>query len=70
MGEIKIVWWNDNAVFTLGSNAYGVESLGNTKSWMKGKGRQNIPQPAVISYYKKVISGIDFLIGHYPIWDP
>ena len=45
---------------TLGSNAYGVEPLGNAKTWMKGKGRQNIPQAAVVSYYKGM-GGVDLL---------
>ena len=30
-GEIEIVPWNDNAVVTLGSNAFGVEPVGNVK---------------------------------------
>ena len=48
---------------TLGSNAYGVEPLENAKRWMKGKGRQNIPQPAVISYYNTGMDGVDLLDG-------
>lgn len=50
-GGIEIVRWNDNSVVTLGSNAYGVEPLGNAKRWVKGKGRQNITQPAVVAAY-------------------
>ena len=46
---------------TLGSNTYGAEPLENAKRWMKGKGRQNIPQPAVISYYNKGMAGGDLL---------
>ena len=61
LGEIKIVRWNDNAVITLGSNAYGAEPLGNAKRWMKGKGRQIIPQSAVISYYNKGMGGVYLL---------
>ena len=60
-GKIEIVRWNDNAVVTLGSNANGVEPLGNAKRWMKGKGRENIPQPAVIYYYNKGMGGLDLL---------
>ena len=46
---------------TLGSNAYGVEPLGHVQRWMKGKGRQNIPQPALISYYSTGMDGVDLL---------
>ena len=60
-GKIEIVRWNDNAVVTLGSNANEVEPLGNVKRWMKGKGRENIPQPAVIYYYNKGMGGLDLL---------
>ena len=61
LGEIEIVRWNDKAVVSLGSKAYGVEPIGNAKRWMKGKGRQNIPQPAVISYCIKGMGGVDLL---------
>ena len=50
-GNIEIVKWNDSSVVTIGSNAYSVQPIGSAKRWIKGKGKQNIKQPAVIAAY-------------------
>ena len=50
-GNIEIVRWNDNSVVTIGSNRCGVQPIGSGKRWIKGKGKQNIQQPAIISSY-------------------
>ena len=60
-GVIEIVRWNYNAVVTLGSNAYGVEPVGPVKRWVKGKGRINIPQSAVIGAYNRGMGGVDLM---------
>ena len=41
-GNIEIARWNDNSFVTVGSNAYGVQPIGSTKRWIKGKGEQTI----------------------------
>ena len=60
-GNIEIVRWNDNSVVTIGSNAYGVQPIGSAKRWIKGKGKQNIQQPAVIAVYNREMGGVDLL---------
>ena len=60
-GNIEIVRWNDNSVVTIGSNAYGVQPIGSAKRWIKGKGKQNIQQPAVIAAYSRGMGGVDLL---------
>ena len=57
----EIVRWNDNSVVAIGSNAYGVQPIGSAKRWMKGKGKQNIQQPAVIAAYNQGMNGVDLL---------
>ena len=59
--NLKIVRWNDNSVVTIGSNAYGVEPVGNAKRWIRGKGRGNITEPAVIAAYNRGMGGVDLL---------
>ena len=50
-GNIEIVRWNSNFVVTIGSNVYGAQPIGSAKRWIKGKGKRNIQQPAVIAAY-------------------
>ena len=38
--NLEIVWWNDNSVVTIGSNAYGVEPVGNTKEVDQREGKR------------------------------
>ena len=52
-GKIEIVWWNDNSVVTLGSNTYSVKPVGTIKRWVKGIGKSNMNQPAVIAAYSQ-----------------
>ena len=59
--NLEIVRWNENSVVTIGSNAYGVEPVGNAKRWIRGKGRGNISQPAVIAAYNRRMGGVDLL---------
>ena len=59
--NLEIVRWNDNSVVTIGSNAYGVEPVGNAKRWIRGKGRGNITEPAVIAAYNRGMGGVDLL---------
>ena len=56
-----IVRWNDNSVVTIGSNAYGVEPIGNVMRWIKGKGKENVQQTAVIAAYNRRMGGVDLL---------
>ena len=60
-GNIEIIRWNDNYVVTIGNNAYGVQPIGSAKRWIKGKGKQNIQQPAVIARYNQRMGGVDLL---------
>ena len=60
-GNIEIVRWNDSSVVTIASNAYGVQPIGSAKRLIKGKGKQNIRQPAVISAYNRGMGGVDLL---------
>ena len=60
-GPIQIVRWNDNAVVTIASNAYGVQPVSQVKRWVKGKGRQNVQQPAIIGAYNGGMGGVDLL---------
>ena len=55
--NLETVRWNDNSVVTIGSNAYGVEPVGNAKRWIRG----NITQPAVIAAYNREMGGVDLL---------
>ena len=59
--NIEIVIWNDNSVVTVGSNVYGVQPIRSAKSWIKGKRKQNIMQPAVIAAFNQGIGGFDLL---------
>ena len=59
--NLEIVRWNDNSVVTIGSNAYGVEPVGNAKRWIRGKRRGNITEPAVIAAYNRGMGGVDLL---------
>ena len=59
--NLEIVQWNNNSVFTIGSNAYGVELVRNAKRWIRGKGRGNITQPAVVAAYNCAMGGVDLL---------
>ena len=59
--KVEIVRWNDNSVVTIGSNAYGVEPIGNAKRWIKRKGKENVQQPAVIAAYNRGMGGVDLL---------
>ena len=59
--NLEIVRWIDNSVVTIGSNAYGVEPVGNAKRWIRGKGRGNITQPAVIAAYNRGMGGVELL---------
>ena len=52
-GNIKIVRWNNNSVVKIGINAYDVQPVGSAKRWIKGKGKQNIQQPAIIAAYNQ-----------------
>ena len=52
-GNIKIVRWNNNSVVKIGINAYGAQPVGSAKRWIKGKGKQNIQQPAIIAAYNQ-----------------
>ena len=56
--KVEIVRWNDNSVVTIGSN---VEPIGNVKRWIKGKGKENVQQPAVIAAYNRGMGGVDLL---------
>ena len=56
--NIEIVRQDDNSVVTIRSNAYGVQTIRNAKIWIKGKGKQNIQQLAVISAYNRRIDGV------------
>ena len=47
-GNIKIVRWNNNSVVKI-----GVQPVGSAKRWIKGKGKQNIQQPAIIAAYNQ-----------------
>ena len=58
-GNIEIVRWNDNSVVTVGSNAYNVQPIVSAKRWIKGKGRQNIQQPALIAAYNRGMGEVD-----------
>ena len=60
-GKIQIIRWNDNSVVTIGSNAYDVQPIGSVKRWIKGEGKQNIQQPAVIAAYNQGMGGVDLL---------
>ena len=60
-GKIEIVRWNDNSVVTLGSNAFSVEPLGTAKRWIKGIGKGNVDQPAMIAEDSKGMGGVDLL---------
>ena len=60
-GNIKIVRWNNNSVVKIGINAYGVQPVGSAKRWIKGKGKQNIQQPAIIAAYNQWMGGVDLL---------
>ena len=60
-GNLEIVRCNDNSVVTIGGNAYGVQPIGNAKRWIKGKGKQNIQQPAIIAAYNRGMGGLDLL---------
>ena len=60
-GNIEIVRWSDSSAVTIGSNAYGVQPIGSAKRWIKGKGKQNIQQPAVIAAYSRGMGGVDLL---------
>ena len=55
--NLETVRWNDNSVVTIGSNAYGVEPVGNAKRWIRG----NITQSAVIAAYNREMGGVDLL---------
>ena len=59
--NLEIVRWNDNSVVTNGSDAYGVELVRNVKRWIRGEGRGNITQPAVIAAYNCGMAGVDLL---------
>ena len=59
--KVEIVRWNDNSVVTIGSNAYGVEPIGNLKRWIKEKGKENVQEPAVIAAYNRGMGGVDLL---------
>ena len=50
-GNFEIVRCNENYVVSIGSNVYGVQPIGSAKRWIKGKGKQNIEQLAVIAAY-------------------
>ena len=52
-GNIEIVRWNDNSVVKIGINACGVQPIESAKRWIKGKGKQNIQQPAIITAYNQ-----------------
>ena len=57
-GKTEIVRWNDNSIVTLRSNAYSVEPVGTIKRWVKGIGKSNVIQPAVIAAYYQGMGGV------------
>ena len=44
-GKIEIVYWNDNAVVSLGSNTHDVEQIDWVNWWVEGKDKQKVSQP-------------------------
>ena len=53
------------------SNAYGVQPIGNGKRWIKGKGKQNIQQPAIIAAYNREMGGVDLFdhaLSDWGLW--
>ena len=46
--QIELIWWNDNNVVTIGSNAVGVEPVGNVKRWKRGNESVSVSQPHAI----------------------
>ena len=59
--NIEIVRWNDNSVVTIGSNALGVNPVGQVRRWLKGKGKTNVEQPAVVGAYNRGMGGVDLM---------
>ena len=59
--NIEIVRWNDNSVVTIECNVYGLQPIGSAKRWTKGKGKQNIQQPAIIAAYDRGMGVVDLL---------
>ena len=60
-GKIEIFRWNDDSVVTLRSNAYSVEPVGTVKRLVKGIGKSNLDQPAVIVAYNQAMGGTNLL---------
>ena len=60
-GKIEIVRWNDNSVVLIGSNAYSVQPIRRAKWRIKGKGKQNIQQPAAIAPNNRGMGGVGLL---------
>ena len=52
-GNIEIIRWNENSFVIIESNAYGLQPVGSARRWIKGKGKQNIQQAAVITAYNR-----------------
>lgn len=46
--QIEIVQWNDKLTVTVGSNAYEGQPMFKIKRWVKGKGRIDVKQPAIV----------------------
>ena len=61
VGKIEVVWWNDNSVVTLGSNACSVEPVRTIKRWVKGTRKSNVNQPTIIAAYNREMRGVELL---------
>ena len=66
-GNIEIARWNDNSFVTVESNAYGVQPIGSTKRWIKGKGKQTISNPPLLLHIIEEWVELIYLTVHYPI---
>ena len=59
--SLEVARLNDNSVVTIENNAYGIELVENAKRWIRGKGRGNITQPAMIAACKLGMGNADLL---------
>ena len=58
--KLIVATWNDNSIVTLASNCQPVNPVGTTKPYSrKEKKIVDVPEPSLVKYYNKNISGVD-----------